>query len=521
MNNKIRKNIILDISIISIVTSIFVANILSIYFFKRLDLTEGNIYSLSDSSKNILSSLNDKLEIKCFFSQDLPPELKNIPSLIKDNLEEYKTYSNGNLSYKFIDPIKDQKDFEDQIIENQLPSAQVEILEKDEFKIKRVFLGMILTYKDRKEIIPYIRHTDLSTLEYEISSRIKKISSDEIYTIGVMKGYSTTELEKLKNLYQLVTQQYKVEEINVLSEKFTPDNVSVMLVISPKENLDNEALLALDQYIMKGGKVAFFIDKTNIKEETQYAKLNYTNIDSILKIYGVTVNNDLVGDANGSFITTTSQKGFYSMKNKLQYPFIPVITRLNKDNVITENIERLSLYFASSLDTTHALDADVKMEIIARTSDRSFSHSFPFNILADRDIEDYKYDKKYLPIITTLSGSFRSAFSDTKLYKMPDLILKSKKTRMIVSGDAEFFEDHKLNSIESLEIVLNMIDWLIADECLIAIRSKNITFRPLKFVNQTGRLYIKILNIATIPFFLIFLGFYRWLTEKKRKKFKL
>ena len=104
---------------------------------------------------------------------------------------------------------------------------------------------------------------------------------------------------------------------------------------------------------------------------------------------------------------------------------------------------------------------------------------------------------------------------------MSNLLLNSKDTRMVICGDAEFFEDHKLSSMEAIELVLNMIDWMVADEDLIAIRSKDITYRPLKYVNQTGRFYIKFLNIAAIPILLILLGFYRWFTEKRRKKFDL
>jgi gliding-associated putative ABC transporter substrate-binding component GldG len=484
--------------------------VISFFLFFRLDMTEGKIYSLSDASKKIVAGLEDKVIVKCFFSDELPPQMKLVASAVRDNLEEYKAYSNGNFYYEFISPADEE--FSKQIMSYQLPSAQVQMLEKDEFKVKKVFMGMVLIYEDKKEIIPFIQEGDLPALEYEITGKIRRLTTDRLPVVGILAEPGMTKLEDIRTVYQILSAQYVVSPVAATKEELAPDKLDALLIIGPKENFSQTALSAIDNYLTGGGKIGFFIDRTDVNLQMQNVKNIDTNLDSLMISYGVSVNPDLVGDKQAGIITMRQQKGFFSIANQIKYPFLPVITNLSRKNPVTQKIDAVSLYFASTIDTTRAEGKNLDIEIIARTSGESFVQSGSYYIMADRDINDYRYNTGHLPVIALVKGSFRSYFEPGKA---------GVDTRIAVAGDAEFFADNKTGSDENINLFLNITDWLTADETLISIRSKDITQRPLRKVSEGTRTVIKTLNIILIPLLFAAIGIFRWYSGRKRKDFSL
>jgi gliding-associated putative ABC transporter substrate-binding component GldG len=499
-----------DMKLVYIIGIAILLNIISTFIFFRLDLTDGKIYSLSDASKKIVSELDDKVIVKCFFSKELPPQMKIIPSLIRDNLEEYKAYSNGNFHYEFIDPA--DKEFSKQIMDYQLPSAQVQMLEKDEFKVKRVFMGMVILYEDKKEIIPFVQEGDLPAIEYEITSRIRKLTMERLPNVAIYSAPGTVNPEEMRTAYQLLSSQYVVNFISPGDKELTPDKIDALLIIGPKENLSQEALKSIDDYIVGGGKAGFFIDKTSVDLQTQGVKEIELNLDSLMSNYGVKVNTDLIGDKQAGIITVRQQKGFFTIANQIKYPFLPMISNLSRTNPVSQKINAVTLYFASSLDTTAAAQKGIGLEIIGTTSEESFIQKKNYFIMADRDISEYRFSEKNIPVIALLRGSFTSFY---------DQSVKGVQTRMAVTGDSEFFMDGKISSDDNLNMFLNLVDWLTSDDSLISIRSKSIMMRPLDKVSDSGKTLVKWLNMAGIPILIIGIGFIKWMSNRRRKDFGL
>ncbi len=500
-------------SFLTILIILFTAVIMNIsfyFFFKRFDFTEGKIYSLSESSKNLVSELEEELKIKCFFSNDLPPQLKLIPSHIKNNLEEYRAYSNGKLTYEFINPFSIE--FSELIMKYQLPSAQVQVLEKDEFKVKRIFMGIVMTYGDRHEIIPFVQSGDMPVIEYEISSRIKKLISESLPSIGILTGFSSTSFNDMRTAMRILLSQYKVDEIDLISTVPDPDVHSAFIIAGPEKDFSKEQLRAIDNYVIAGGRAGFFIDKTKPDLEKMGIRDIRSNIDSLTVSYGFKVNNDLVGDRQAGLITVRRQKGFFSFVDQLRYPFIPQITELDRDNPVTRRLDPVNLYFPSSLDLSYSEGNNTDINIIARSSENSFTQTENYYIFADRDISDYTYDRSHLPLIALIEGSFRS-FSDSSV--------TGETTRMAISGNSRFFLDGIFQNDSDIDLFLNIVDWLTADDSLIGIRSKNIEFRPLKDVSETGRLIIKLLNLISVPFIITVTGLMKWIKTRSRKDFSL
>ena len=156
-----------------LVASLVFLNLISRNIFKRFDLTDTQMYSLSSSSQSVISKIDDLMTIKVYFSNDLPGNYANNRRYLQDILEEYIAYSKGNLRFEFIDPSSDE-DMQLAAQQAGIQPVQLQVIENDKVEVKRVYMGLSILYQDNSEIIPVIQNT--SGLEYSITTKIKKTS---------------------------------------------------------------------------------------------------------------------------------------------------------------------------------------------------------------------------------------------------------------------------------------------------------------------------------------------------------
>lgn len=161
------------------VVIIVLINIAGITLFFRLDLTSGNIYSLSEASKNVVKTLSDPLTVKVFFTGNLPAPYNNIERYLHDLLEEYAIAGNRYFNYQFYNVSSDE---EEKTRENRelaqnygIHPVQIQNIEQDEVKFQKAHMGMVLIHGDIIETIPTITSTD--GLEYRITSTIRKMNN--------------------------------------------------------------------------------------------------------------------------------------------------------------------------------------------------------------------------------------------------------------------------------------------------------------------------------------------------------
>ena len=157
-------------------------NIAGLTLFFRWDLTANGIYSLSKTSKEVVSSLKEPLTIKVFFTRNLPAPHNNTERYLHDLLEEYALHANRNFNYKFYDVSPQEGDVGLQASENQqqandygISPVQIQVIEEDEVKFKRAYMGLVLIHGDMVEQIPTI--TTIDGLEYKLTTAIQKLNN--------------------------------------------------------------------------------------------------------------------------------------------------------------------------------------------------------------------------------------------------------------------------------------------------------------------------------------------------------
>ncbi len=162
-NKKFLEKTNFGILVIIVIGILIVLNFFSYQIFYRWDLTQNKDYSISKVSKKTVSDLKDVVNIKVYFSKDLPSQFINLRQEVADILDEYVNYSNGNIRIEFIDPKKDSQT-EQELAMLGIPQLQFNVLEKDKYQVVNGYLGIAVKYGDKTQTIPVVE--DTRDLEY-------------------------------------------------------------------------------------------------------------------------------------------------------------------------------------------------------------------------------------------------------------------------------------------------------------------------------------------------------------------
>lgn len=500
------------IRVLLILAILIVINFISVRLFFRVDLTKNNVYTLSDASKSLVGSLDDRLTVKAYFTDDLPAPYNNNRRMVLDMLNDYRAYANGNLYFEFISPEGDKGEKEAQA--EGIPPVQVQVVKEDKMEVKRAYLGLVLMYEDKKEVLPVIKN--LGSLEYDISSAIKRLTIKEKPTIGYTTGHGEEEFSSYKSAYKALSQQYNIVPVDLTKDQPVPANISTLLVIGPNKQFTDTAKFELDQYIMRGGKAAFLLNEMNANLQSQYhyATAQKTGLEDMLADYGVHINNDLVRDAQCANILVTQQQGPFQFQSQVPFPYFPNASNFDKKNLIVKDLQSVIFEFASSLDTTNTVAKGLKADIIVRSSKKSGRQSGFIMLNPTQDYPSKDFNESGIPIAAVVSGSFKSFFTGKQLAPTHQ---KSPDTRIVVVGDGDFMKDDFARNDGNLIFFQNIVDYLSDDAGLITIRSKNVTEPPLDQISDGMKKFLKYGDLIAPPLLVILYGLLRW---RRRTSFK-
>ncbi|HLB00978.1 MAG TPA: GldG family protein, partial [Bacteroidota bacterium] len=128
-----------------LIAVVILVNVISMQFFRRFDLTGEGKYTLSDASKNLVRSLDDKFLVKAYYSEGIPAPYNNERRYLQDQLDEYRAYGGKNFQYEFIDP-KSSPELEQEAQRYGIPPVQVQVLKEDKFQVENVYMGLVFLY---------------------------------------------------------------------------------------------------------------------------------------------------------------------------------------------------------------------------------------------------------------------------------------------------------------------------------------------------------------------------------------
>lgn len=479
---------------------IILINVLAEQFYFRLDLTADKRYTLSKATKNILRSLDEPVTITAYFTEDIPPQLLKARKDFRDILVEYSSLADGNLVYEFIDPNKDQEMESKAIQEGIMPSI-VNVREKNQMTQKRVFLGAVIKMGNDKEIIPVIQTG--TAMEYELSSSIKKLSVADKPLIGFVQGHGEPLFTALQQVMASLGVLYEIR--NVYLDEPVQDllRYETLVIVAPTDTFPPEHLNTLDHYLTQGGNLFVAYNRVKGDFTTVSGSTIYTGLEDWLSGKGIFIENNFLVDASCGSVGVQQQAGVMSFTTNISFPYIPVIHAF-ADHPVTKGLEQVILPFASTIQFTG--DTNMIFTPIAFSSPKSGTQQPPVFFDVNKRWTDRDFPLSGLTVAALLTGK----------------ISGEADARIIVVGDGDFpvsGEGPRPQQLQpdNVNLMVNAIDWLSDETGLIDLRTKAITARPLRDLEDGRALFLKWLNFLLPIFLVVAYGIFRNQMNKRMR----
>ncbi len=497
--------------------------------FKRFDLTQDKRYTLSDASLNIIKDVNSPIIIDVFLTgNDFPSEFKRLQRETKQLLEEFSAH-NSHIIFHFINPLENNINRDKNIQklnERGLTPMRLSVQENGKTSDEVIFPWALASYNDVTVTIPLVKNkigasqqelvsNSVQGLEYAFADGFSKLTKPKHRKIAILKGNGELEDKYIYDFAKKLGEYYFIapftlDSVAVNAQKSLDElrNFDLIIAAKPTEAFTEEEKLVLDQFIMNGGKSLWLIDAVAIEKNSLYNELGKTfavardlNLTDFFFKYGVRINPLLISSLYSAPITVAIGEGSDSQFQHLQWPYSPLASS-NSNNPIVNNLNLVKFDFANQMDI---IKNDIKKTVLLESAPLTKLEGTPREISLDIVTEEQNpalFNKGNQPLAVLLEGKFTSVYKNrVKPLKLKKEIDESVANKMIVIADGDIIKNDVVkNKPQELgfdrwtgktygnkEFLLNAVNYLLDDDGLINIRSKEITIAFLdqeKITNQ-------------------------------------
>jgi len=498
-------------------------NYVSSLVFKRFDLTEDKRYTLSESAINVINNVNAPIVVDVFLSgDDFPSEFRRLQKETKQLLEEFAS-KNSNIIFNFINPLADESTRDQniqQLTERGLTPMQLSVQESGKASQAIIFPWALASYNDETVIIPLVKNkigasqqelvtNSVQHLEYAFADGFNKLTNPKRHKIAVLKGNKQLSDIYIADFIKKLGEYYFIAPFTLDSVANNPQktldglkNFDLIISAKPTEAFTEEEKQVLDQYTMDGGKSLWLIDAVAMEKDSLYNESgsNYAvtrdlNLTDFFFKYGVRVNPEIVSSLYSAPITLAMGEGSESQFQHLRWPYSPLAST-NSTHPIVNNLNLVKFDFANQIDT---LKNKVKKTILLESAPLSKLEGTPRLIsleVVTQELDPASFNKGNQNLAVLLEGEFPSVYAN----RIKPIQLKNDKnisvsTKIIVVADGDIIKNevYKKTPQElgfdrwtgqtygNKEFLLNAVNYLLDDDGLINIRSKEI---DVAFLNQ-------------------------------------
>ena len=535
----------------------------------RVDLTKEKRFLLSSSTKKVLTQLEEPVRIDVYLTGDLSAGFKKLSVASEELLNEFKEYGKGNIQYRFIKPgegLADSLRYEvyDSLVKSGVKTFNNQVTAKEgEEKTERlIFPAAMVMYGGNQIPVDLISgksgmdeesslNYSEALLEFKFADAIDKLTRKEfpIVAYAAGNGEPLPPNGTIKDLFVTMSKNYRFGVINVKTDRIDADTINALLIVKPSLTFTETEKLKIDQYVMQGGKVIWFIDKlyaemdSLLRAQADFVAFDKNlNLDDILFKYGVRINGDLLQDlkcAKQPFVV--GQMGDQPQIERLPFPYYPLLSSPSS-HPISRNLDDVLSIFPGSVDTVKAPGITKTILLASDTNSRTLSTPAIVSLQSVKTEEDIRnFVKSYVPVSVLLEGKFTSLFANRLTTDLKDsLALFSNKPflpaaikagKQIVVSDGDIvtnviseskgplpmgMQQYENYQFANQEFFMNAVDYLVNPSGVLESRNKDFTLRLLdKQKIQTQKSLWQFINIA-LPILLVAL--FGFLYQVKRKR---
>ena len=393
----------------------------------RIDLTENRLFTLSEGTRGILTSLDEPVTLRFYLSQR---ELERVPGIggyadrVRALLDEYRRLAGGKLTLQVIDPEPFSEE-EDRAVGYGLRGVPLG-LDEGIF-----YFGLAGTNSvDDEEVIPFFAAEREQFLEYDVTKLVHNLSSPKQKIVGLlsslpiegqgpamqatmpgMGGPPWMVVDQIRQLFELRSLHPNLDEV--------PDDIDVLMLVHPQA-LPREALYAIDQYVLRGGRVVAFADPYSEAQRDAMAggfmrpvASNRSEIDDLLAAWGVTLGEDVVADLALALKVRMEQGGRILT---FDYPVWMNITpqTFDQEDIVTGDLANLGFGTPGHLEPVEGATTTFTPLVTTTSGAAQFTTAQVAAVTTDpRDLlDDYASRDRPYTVAARISGKVRTAFPD-------------------------------------------------------------------------------------------------------------
>jgi gliding-associated putative ABC transporter substrate-binding component GldG len=545
MSKILKNNIILILSIIAL-------NIVGFWVYFRADLTADKRYSISESSKNLLKNLNDEVVIKVYLDGDgLPGGFERLKRAVKETLVEFKYFGKDNIDYQFINPYDGSEEERNtlfkQLVEKGMQPTNI-FAKEDGKKVENLVFPYATIWYQNKEVPVLLLKANLAqdsqtklnqsyeNVEYELATAIHKLTNIKKKKIGLLSEFTNLQPINFAGLINTLQEYY---DLYIIDSKKSPSfaGLDALIVPKPDKPVDDSTKAKIDQYIMNGGRVLFFIDGLKVDSvglEGSFAQPLDVNLDDMLFKYGVRINKNIVKDGlNAAIIPmVVGNMGDKPNIQPMPYRYFPLINNFSS-SLITKNIDMVYTKFTASIDPVNGNDGLKKTPLLL-TSQYTKVLNAPALITyneARTDTDETEYQGGVKTVAYLIEGTFNSILQ--KSFTNSEIKTTSVPTKILVCSDGDIivneidrktgnpypmgFDRFSQHQYGNQDFVINTLNYLLDEQGLLTAKSKSVGLRPLdklKVNNQKTKW--QLINIVLPLILLLIFGFLRFYYVKNK-----
>jgi gliding-associated putative ABC transporter substrate-binding component GldG len=543
-------------------------NILAAYLHSRWDLTAEKRYTLTPDTKKLLRGLDSTVTIEVFLKGDYPASFKQLAQSTQELLEEFREYGGKHIQFSFQSPGQGLTDssrlaFQKTLVDQGINPFNMQVQEdaSQGYSEKLIFPGALLHYGSKTIGINLLKNqgganpletmnSSESLLEYQFASAIYHLQQKQQPLVGYMLGNGEILGAEVFKALTAIQTSYLLDTITLQYVSHIPKDFSMIVVARPTTRFSDEDKLKLDQYVMNGGKVIWFIDELNVsmdslqRHETFAAIDQGLNLEDILFRYGVRINQDLLQDLQCDQIPQiVGHNGNQPQFALVPFPYFPLLSPTGAHPIV-KNMDPVLSHFASSIDTVKG--GEVTKTILLTTSNSTKTVGAPVE-LSWNDLRikpnTRQFNKHNLPVAVLLEGKFTSVFRNRLDIATQEAMAQTTGTsfknnsdginKMIVVSDADIITNavsQKEGPLEmgvnmynssvvfaNREFLLNSMEYLSGNSGIMEARNKELTLRLLdpEKIKQEKIKWQVICFLVPIGMILIFAAIFQFIRQRK------
>jgi ABC-type uncharacterized transport system involved in gliding motility auxiliary subunit len=477
----------------------------------RIDLTESKLYSIAPGTQRIVTSLQEPINLYFFFSQEASaesPQLRAYAQRVRELLEEMAERSKGKVKLTSVDPKPFSED-EDRAAEFGLQAVPVGA------RNDSLYFGLAGTNStDGREVIAFFQPDKEEFLEYDVASLIHRLGNPKKPTVGVIsalpvEGQFDQQSGRMTPGWASIAQLHEQMQVRTLAPDIgaIEQDVSLLLVVHPKE-LPAKTLYAIDQFVMRGGKLMAFVDPQSENDPAgqQGGPMSMvprsSTLGPLLDAWGVSFDQGKVLGDRGLGLTVSLRQG----EPPSQHVAIVGLNResMNTKDVVTSTLDSINVMTAGVL--TKKKDATIEFEPLLHSSaDSELLPVMRLAFLPDSRslLEDFKPTGERYVVAARIHGKLKSAYPKGAPEGAENGEHKAESAGdadLIVVADTDLLADPLWVRTQNVfgqhfatawanngDFVANAVDNLAGSGDLISIRGRQSFFRPFTKVDDLRR----------------------------------